>query len=273
MRMGPNVEGGEAMSLRPFVQARRLCALASLMVSILAPAGVSAQTLQVLDDIPGSFIDVSGSTPLVFGIVDEIGVLSSIGNFVFPSGIFVIGNNGGVAFGTLPSSDLSSINQPLPSVDAYGGGQAILAYWDDFDDKDGDVFFSEQAGRAIVQWHNRRLSANPASTAKFQLQIIQDPGPSGVVAQLIFSDIEQTGVAGGSSATIGYQDGGAGFGTAQWSFDAPGAVSNGTVLSLIVTGPSQVPAASGWGLVVASLALLTVGTLGVRKSLGLRFSN
>ena len=248
----------------------RCRALSVLTLTLLAPSAAVAQAIQVFDDIPGSFVDISGSQPLLLGGDDEIEVAMSIGNFVFPSGIMVVANNGGVAFRNPPSNDLAPLNEPLPSTDAFGGGQSILAYWDDFDDKDGDVFFFEQGGRAIVQWHNRRLGANPTSTARFQLQILGDPGPSGLVAQLVFGDIEQTGVEGGSSATIGYQDGGAGFGNAQWSFDTLGSVSNLTVLSLIVEDTPPVPATSDWGLVIMSLALLTIATLCVRKFLGLK---
>ena len=38
----------------------------------------------------------------------------------------------------------------------------------------------------------------------------------------------------GASATIGYQDGNAGFGDVQFSFGSAGAVSNGSVLSLLI---------------------------------------
>ena len=241
-----------------------------LLLTLLVPTTALAQAIQLFDNIPGSFVDISGSKPLVIGADDEIEITTFFGNFVFPSGIMVVANNGGVSFQNPPSNDLAPLNAPLPSAAAFGGGQSVLAYWDDFDDKDGEVYFFEQDGRAIVQWHNRRLGANPASTARFQLQILQDPGPAGLVAQLVFSHIEQTGVEGGSSATIGYQDGGAGFGNAQWSFDTPGAVSNSTVLSLVVADTSPVPATSDWGLIVTALAVLAAGTLCIRKCLRLQ---
>ncbi len=50
---------------------------------------------------------------------------------------------------------------------------------------------------------------------------------------MIYADVEQPRADGGGSATIGYQDGGAGFNSVEWSFNTSGAVSNGTVLSLI----------------------------------------
>lgn len=228
-----------------------------------------AQQIHVVDDIPGSFQDISASQPLEIGDDDEIVVETSIGNFVFPSGSVVVANNGGVAFHNPPSNDLAPVNQPIPSSAAFGGGQAVLVYWDDLDDKDGDVFLAQERGRLIVQWHNRPLGANPTSTVRIQLQIPEDPGPSGVVAQLIFADIEQTGAEGGLSATIGYQDGGAGFGNAQWSFNTPGAVTNGTVLSFVVSEQASdpVPAASNWAMFLAAVVMLTVGTLALRRQL------
>ena len=76
---------------------------------------------------------------------------------------------------------------------------------------------------------------------------------------LIFEDIEQPGVEGGVGATIGYQDGGAGFGDFQWSFNTAGAVANGTVLSLVLT--DSVPATSEWTLFIMLIGLLVAGTV------------
>lgn len=237
-----------------------------LVLVLMSPISAFAQSLQVLDDIPGAFVDVSSSQPLIFGIEDEVEVSMSIGNFVFPAGTIVVANNGGVAFRNPPSNDLAAGNQPLPSVAAFGGGQSILAYWDDFDDKDGDVYLAQQDGQVVIQWHDRRLGANPASTARFQIQIFEDVGPSGVVAQIVYDDIEQSGLIGGSSATIGYQDGDAGLGDAQWSFNTAGAVADGTVLSLIVLEPTPVPTTSGWGYVVTVLVLLLAATFCIRRT-------
>ena len=109
------------------------------MLTLLAPSTAFAQAIQVLDDIPGAFQDISGSGQLLLGANEEIEVATTIGNFVFPPGMIVVANNGGVAFGNPPSNDLEPVNASLPSIAAFGGGQSILVYWDDFDDKDGDV--------------------------------------------------------------------------------------------------------------------------------------
>ncbi len=260
------------MSNRNSVKTSRICMASTMFMLGTSSTESLAQSMVVVDDVPGSFVDISSSQPLVIGDDEEIEIGTTIGNFVFPPGVIVVANNGGVAFRDPPSNDLAPVNQPIPSSAAFGGGQAVLVYWDDLDDKDGDVFLVQEKGRLIVQWHNRPLVANPTGTVRFQLQIHEDPGPSGVVAQLIFADIEQTGAEGGLSATIGYQDGGAGFGNAQWSFNTPSAVTDGRVLSLVVSEQqgNPVPAASGWAMIITSVVILTVGTLFIRRHLDTR---
>ena len=54
---------------------------------------------------------------------------------------------------------------------AFGGGQAVLVYWDDLDDKDGDVFVSQHTGDLIVQWDNRQLGA-------YEFQVLATPIPA-----------------------------------------------------------------------------------------------
>jgi len=224
----------------------------------LAPL-VHGQQLHIVNNLPGLFEDISTSTPFFLGNDEEVVVGTTIGNVVFPAGTVIVADNGGVAFRNPPSADLAPINEPIPSAAAFGGGQTLLVYWDDFDDKDGDVFLSQERDTLIIQWHNRSLGGAPTATATVQLKVFGEIGPSGIVAQLIFDDIQQPGVEGGVGATIGYQDGGAGFGDFQWSFNTAGAVANGTVLSLVLTNP--VPATSQWTLVIMLISLLVAGTV------------
>ena len=244
---------------------QRLCIFViAVMLFELAPLAHGEQ-LRIVDNLPGFFEDISSSTPLVLGDDDEVGVGTTLGNFVFPSGTVVVANNGGVAFRNPPSADLAPVNQPIPSAAAFGGGQALLVYWDDFDDKDGDVFLSQKTDDLIIQWNNRLLlgGASPG-TATVQLKVHGNIGPSGIVAQLIFGDVQQPGVDGGAGATIGYQDGGAGFRDFQWSFNTAGAVANGTVLSLVLFN-EPVPATSAWTLVIMLIGLLVAGTVIVHR--------
>ena len=230
----------------------------AVMVFELAPLA-HGQELDIVDNLAGIFEDISASTPLVLGNDEELVVGTTIGNVVFPAGSVVVADNGGVAFRNPPTTDLAPANEPIPSTAAFGGGQALLVYWDDFDDKDGDVFFSQKTGDLIIQWHNRLLGGAQTGTARVQLKVFGNIGPSGIVAQLIFDDIQQPGVEGGVGATIGYQDGGAGFGDFQWSFNTAGAVADGTVLSLVLT--DSVPATSEWTLVILFIGLLVAGTV------------
>lgn len=229
-----------------------------VMAFELAPT-VHGQQLKIVDNLAGLFENISASSPLVLGNDEELEVATTIGNVVFPAGSVVIANNGGVAFRNPPTTDLAPVNEPIPSTAAFGGGQALLVYWDDFDDKDGDVFLSQETDNLIIQWHNRLLGGVPTGAARVQLKVFGNIGPSGIVAQLIFDDIQQPGVEGGVGATIGYQDGGAGFGDFQWSFNTADAVANGTVLSLVLT--NSVPATSEWTLVIMLLGLLVGATV------------
>lgn len=108
------------------------------------------------ENIPGVFEDISNRPPLEIGDDGEVELFTSPGNLVFPAGGAVVANNGGVRFGVSPDTNLAPDNEPIPSVAAFGGGQAVLVYWDDLDDKDGDVFVSQDTGDLIVQWDNRR---------------------------------------------------------------------------------------------------------------------
>ncbi len=235
----------------------------AVMVFELAPLA-QGQQLNIVNNLAGFFEDISASTPLVLGNDEELVLSTTIGNVVFTAGSVVVADNGGVAFRDPPSTDLAPVNEPIPSTAAFGGGQALLVYWDDFDDKDGDVFYSQETDSLIIQWHNRSLSGASTGRASVQLKVFGNIGPSGIVAQFIFEDIEQPGVEGGAGATIGYQDGGAGFGDFQWSFNTANAVANGTVLSLVLT--NSVPATTEWTLVIMLIGLLVAGTVIVCRS-------
>ncbi|MFQ5502839.1 MAG: PEP-CTERM sorting domain-containing protein [Phycisphaerae bacterium] len=230
-----------------------------IIVLLGASASTLGQPLQIVDNLPGTFIDISltGGTPLNLLNDDEILLGTTVGNVVFPSGGMIVANNGGLAFRNPADINLAPLNEPIPSNNAFGGGQAAMAFWDDIDDKVGNVFFAPlistpiHGNGMIIQWNNRNFfGASPLETATFQIQIFENGGPDGIVAQYLFQDIEQPRPGGGISATIGYQDGGAGFGDVQWSFDTSGAVANGTVLSLVIPEPGTLTLLALGGLFV-----------------------
>ena len=164
-------------------------------------------------------------------------------NFVFLAGLIVVGQNGGMAFGQSTVTNLEAINQQIPSVDAFLGGQAALAFWDDIDDKEGDTYYVELVDhpvlgtRLVVQWNHGNFDG-AGSTLKFQVHVLPNDQPTGTYAQYFYK-IEGPATAAGASATIGYQDGDAGFGYLQYSYDLAGAVTDGTVLSLVILDPAD----------------------------------
>jgi len=224
-------------------------------ICVLAVVAQSrAQSIEIVDDLPGAFIDISvGSTALNLGDDDEILISGSgIGNSVFPTNFVAVGNNGGLGFRNSSLTDLSPLNAAIPSGSAFVGGQALLAFWDDIDDKNGDVYSMQLTDRLIVQWDGRNIDGT-GDTVTFQIQIFEQSavGSDNIVAQFLYADIEQTRPAGGVSTTIGYQDGGVGLGDFQWSFDTANAVADGTVLSVVLTPEPS------------SLLMLTVCAAGV----------
>jgi hypothetical protein len=230
-------------------------AVSSGVALLIAAAGLaSAQTLEIVDDLPGTFMDITqmGGEPLNLSHDESAEISTIIGNTVFAPGRVVVGNNGGMGFDP-PSGFLAPINEAIPSNNAFGGGQSALPFWDDVGNDEGDVFWLELEDRLIVQWHNNHFEGDASGdTARFQVQIFAGVAllPQPIYAQFIYDDIGQPRPDGGASATIGYQDGGAGFNDVQWSFNTAGAVSDGTVLSVI---PEP-----------GTLALLLVGVLAGR---------
>jgi hypothetical protein len=203
--------------------------------TMLGPAAVADQ-LQIVNTLPGTFVDISTTgTPLeLSGDLSAI-ISSTVSNAVFPAGDVVVGNNGGIAFGSPPSTLLQPDNAPLPSAGAFGGGQSLVPYWDDIGNTIGEIHYRKIRAALIIQWTQKPFEGS-VDTATFQIQVfdgVPDPPNGGIYAQFIYADIEQPSASGGLSATIGYQNGPAGYNDVQWSFNTAGAVSNGMVLSLI----------------------------------------
>lgn len=215
-------------------KARRL-----VLACVVAGAGwAQAAPLEIVDTLPGTWVDISTVGVALDIQADDVAAIdSSVGNAVFPSGRWWVGNNGAVGFAL--NSLLPPITEPIPSPQIFGGDQAVAIFGSDIGNDDGNVFWALlPAARAgggnalIVQWHNHRFEGS-TDTGRFQLQVFSDPGPDQIYAQFLYDDIEQPFPNGGAIATIGYQDGGAGFNDVQWSYHVAGAVANGTVLSLV----------------------------------------
>lgn len=220
------------------------------LVAVLVSAAPA--DLVIVDTEPGTFIDISQSG-IALGISgdDEAPISMTLTNAVFPAGEVWVGNNGALGFGDLPDTNLPPVNESIFDNVAFGGGQALCGFWDDIDNTYGDVYYENRESMLIVQWENRQF-ADSTDTVTFQVQILDGVrGGNPVYAQMIYTDVEQPRADGGGSATIGYQDGGAGFNSVQWSFNTSGAVANSTVLSLV---PEP-----------ASLALMVIAALAGRR--------
>jgi len=196
-------------------------------------------SLTIVDNIPGTWIDISGTgTPLGLADDAEVDITTTISNALFAAGTVRVGSNGGIRFDGA-GQDLGITNGSLPNAGAFGlSGQSLLGFWDDLDSDSGlygDIYYQDIQGRLIVQWQTVAFfNGSPtADTVTFQIQVPANAGS--VMAQFLYQDVLQPRANGGGSATIGYQ---AGSPTHQndfeWSFNIPGSVTNGDVLSVIV---------------------------------------
>ena len=222
-------------------------------LGILVGVGLSAPApavVYVLDNVPGAFIDISTTgTPL--GLTDE-GVAEVIPGFPLTQTFFGggggkvwISNNGALGFLVDGSAGAYYLNGTLPSFSLFGAGhaapQALAVYWDDLDADTGDVY-CETVGTPgdrvfIVQWQDRPHypgdSVLDGDEVTFQVQIFENP--TTVHAQFVYADVDflDPALSDGASATIGYQDA-PGMDHVTWGYNTAGAVSAGTVLSVIV---------------------------------------
>ena len=228
---------------------------ALVAAALLAESAVGQLVHFIEEPGAGPFLDIEAmGQPLDLPDDGEVGILDTFsGNFIFRPGLVVVGQNGGMSFGQKTETDLGPDNQEIPSGDAFMGSQAALAFWDDIDDKEGDVFFAElvddpQLGtRLIVQWNYHNFDG-AGSTLRFQVHILENTQLTGTYAQY-FYEIEGPATGAGVSATIGYQDGSTGYGDLQYSFNLLDAVTDGTVLSMIVPDPADLNADGLVGIV------------------------
>lgn len=236
--------------------ASKLKALHVLCSVGLLAAPATAIPLDMVSNLPGAFVDISG-TGQALNLMDdqEIDITTLIGNSILPAGSVTVGINGGIAFNAPANAQLDPMNDPIASGTAFNGARSLLANWDDLDDdpKDpvSDVYFEETGGLAIIQYS--RLLEDDATRAlnivTFQIQIMPAGtfiGSTPVFAQLLYPTIDPPG---GASSTIGYFDAGMGNNNVEFSFNTPGAVSNGDVVSLIPEPSSILLLLGGVGLV------------------------
>ena len=192
-------------------------------------------TLAMVSNLPGTWIDISSTgTPLSLADDASTDIPTTIGNPLLASGVATVGSNGAVRFAGA-NINLGFTNAPIPSANAFGGDQTLMGFWDDINTQSGtagEIYWQETQGRLIVQWQAAEFFAAAGETVTFQIQV---PAAGPAFAQFIYQDVQGARADGGGSATIGYQSGGV-QNDVEWSFDTPGSVSNGTVLSLVPIG-------------------------------------
>jgi len=197
-----------------------------------------------LDPVIG-YVDMSPiGTPLDLDDDECVAVAVPFASALFGDSAAYISNNGGVGFDTQDA--LLYENHTLPSLDAFGGAQALLPYWDDLDSDTGNVYVAT-VGVApnrtfIVEWYNRPHwqgdSVLDGDEATFEIQVFETP-TLGVHAQFLYLDTNflDADLNHGASATIGYQADTTE--AVQWSYDEYGAVHPAVVLSLVGVGCSN----------------------------------
>lgn len=223
-------------------------ALRLLIVFLVGGSAAAARAqLGIVDNIPGTWIDISNdpkATVLPLGDEGEASFVTTIGNAVIPAGTVWIGNNGGLGV-MAKVQELEPVNAPLPADGSWGGARSLLPLWDDIGNDIGQAAALQMDDRIIVQWTGKPLNGGFIT---MQLQIFDESEATNPIAQFLYLDIDAADAA--SSATIGFQ-GGEGLNDVQWSYNQPGAVTNGTVLTLI---PEP-----------GSLCAVALGLLGLRR--------
>jgi hypothetical protein len=159
-------------------------------------AGSSMAAITIVNNIPGTFIDIS---PAGNGLGIDSGV------------------HGDDLSGSIP---INTGNIIMPAGNNY----------DNVGPPPGTIYYANMPGVTIVQWNNIGTFAGGTGTGTFQIQIFD--GSSGILAQYIYPDVDFGGTGSfAASATIGaVADVANGF--AQWSFNTA-SIQNGSVLTIL----------------------------------------
>ncbi len=215
--------------------------LLAVVGSALAASAASAQ-ISIVNSVPGTFIDISG-TGTNLGLEADDGAASfsaTHGNSVLPAGLVFVGSNGQVT----NVSNTGFTNAPMPYGSGFGYAPAV-----------GRLPHRLRRRRHLLAElrgpHHCSVQQPPhlrgpgTDLGTWQLQIFSS-GP--VLAQYIYQDVIFGNVSdNGGSATIGAEAVDGTF--AEWSFNVA-SISNGTVLSVVVPAPGAA-ALLGIGSLVA----------------------
>jgi MYXO-CTERM domain-containing protein len=202
-----------------------VCAAALVMAAGAANASIVAH-----NNIPGTFIDISGTgtDSGVHGDDSSGAITLTHGNLIIPAGQIFVSSNGTATFAAFSSFSNTTLG---PSNVARG----YAPFWDDQrTDRTGSAIrFQNLADRSIIQWNTTQFGVD-ANTAVYELQIFDDAGgglgtgPGGALAQFVYQSVSLLG--NGISATIGAIDSTGSI--AQWSNNTA-SVGDGQTVSII----------------------------------------
>lgn len=209
-------------------------------IALALGAGLAGAGVSFTNTIPARWIEISHTGQALQLHEDETKTITTtVGNAVFPAGRVAIANNGGISFNPKVLS-LSSQAELLPSNNAFGGAKALLPYWSDIGNHEGDVYWQEVDDTLIIEWYTKQFrSAYYWGFVTFQVQIPREIH-NNVAAQFLYQTIEDSVANGGENAAIGYQSGRPNHPydyDVQYSHLEPLALSDGSVLSMLVPTP------------------------------------
>jgi|GEM_PF-1344800 len=114
-----------------------------------------------------------------------------------------VGNNGGILFDAT-AGHLGITNAALPVADP---ALAILPFWDDLDDEQGNVYWEVQGTApnrvAIVEWYNRTHFPGAVAAPTVTFQVLLYEGTNEIKYQYLDVDFGNASYDNGASATVG----------------------------------------------------------------------
>jgi hypothetical protein len=227
-----------------------------VLTALAMTAGSTQASLMIVNNIPGTFVDIS-TTGTQVGQGDDayFSWTSAVGNPAFPAGTIGACTNGFMVAG-LTSAGSPFTNNAIgatgvPAGMSTGAAAILCPLWDDLQNTTNPTSFiyrQEIGGVLYVQWNNYgHYSSVAGNEVTFQVQIFNN-APGGVYAQFLYPDATfggTYGADGGASATIGYVGPSNGtdptYNNVQYSFNTT-AIQDGSVLTLV-------PAPSSFALI------------------------
>jgi hypothetical protein len=230
--------------------------LSVLTASVIAASATAQVTISAGT---ATFFDISTTGTALTGAGDDSshGFTSTIGNELLPAGPIVVNSNGHVIAGATPGSSFYFNSAITAASDAtqfgYTAGlRVVCPWWDDLYASalpNATIYWQEVGGVLYIQWNligHFATFGGPAGPAiTFQIQVVPaNCAPSAI--HMVYPDATFGGAQAandlGASATVGYI-GATTTDNAQFSFDTPGSIPDGTSLTILAT---TIPFSDSW---------------------------